>query len=68
MLTFHAKDANTCITSQTAGRLRVARRSKVEKGGPLTTSSYSANRDLLMKPVGRGYAGHARIRSWDYDM
>jgi len=34
-----------------------------------TTSSCSANRDkIFWSNLGRGYAGHTRMRSWDYGM
>jgi len=43
-------------------------RSKAGKGH-LMTSSYSTNRyKTFPSSLGRGYAGHAGIRSWDYVM
>ena len=39
------------------------------KWGPLMTSSYSVNRDkTFWSSLGRGYAGHPRIHSWNYGM
>ena len=54
-----------CVASvETSGGLRVGGPRQDQKGGPLMTSSYSANRDNHFWSSLR--YGHPRIRSWNF--